>query len=91
MSDEFFDQLRESSRAKKLARQESNKEIALLLSGEYDIDVETIAPHQIRLSKNGIRLDLFLQTESYQVLNTGDRGSFRKTGIDQFIELFFNL
>lgn len=87
--DEFFDQLKESSRAKKLARQESNKELILLLSGENDIDVETIASHQLRLSKEGARVDIFLQKLSYHNLNIDERGKINN--LEEFIELFFNL
>jgi hypothetical protein len=89
MSDEFFDQLRESSRAKKLARQESNKDLILLLSGEFDIDIENIAPHQLRLSKFGRRCDIFLQKNSFHDLNNNTRGQIKD--IEEFIETFFNL
>lgn len=87
--DEFFDQLRESSRAKKLARQESNKELILLLSEENGIDVETIASHHLRLSKEGVRIDIFLQKLSYHNLNIDERGKINN--LEEFIELFFNL
>jgi len=89
MSDEFFEQLRESSRAKKLARQESNKELVLLLARENDIDVTTIAPHQLRLSKSGLRVDLFLIKNTFHNLNSNVRGNVKD--YDEFIEKFFNL
>jgi len=89
MNDEFFSQLRESSRAKKLARQESNKELVQLLCGEMDIDVTQIAPHQLRLSKNGQRCDLFLIKNSFHNLNSNVRGNVKD--YDEFIEKFFNL
>jgi hypothetical protein len=89
MSDEFFEQLRESSRAKKLARQESNKELVQLLCSEMDIDVIQIAPHQLRLSKSGLRVDLFLIKNTFHNLNSNVRGNVKD--YDEFIENFFNL
>lgn len=89
MSDEFFEQLRESSRTKKIARQESNKELVQLLCGEMDIDVIQIAPHQLRLSKSGLRVDVFLIKNTFHNLNSNVRGNVKD--YEEFIEKFFNL
>ena len=88
---EYWKDHRDSSKAGKLKKQKSDTELILLLCGEYDIDVETIAPHQLRLSGHGKRVDMFLQRESYQDLSTSLRGSYYKIGIEEFIETFFNL
>lgn len=89
MSDEFYQQLREDSRSRRFARQESNKELVQLLCGEMDIDVIQIAPHQLRLSKSGLRVDLFLIKNTFHNLNSNVRGNVKD--YELFIENFFNV
>lgn len=74
---EDFKAMREHSRNNRLKRQDDDKKIIQSICQEYSIDYKEIAPHHIRLSSNGIRIDIFPQHSRYHILNTQKRGSYR--------------
>lgn len=86
---EDFKEMREHSKRFKLAKQESEKETIKMFADEFDIDVLEIAPHHVRLSKSGKRIDLFPIRKRFHKITENIRGSYND--IQDLIIPYFNL
>jgi hypothetical protein len=72
---------------KKIKLYKDSKEICELICGELGIDFQIIDSYLFRLSKNGLRIDIFPTRKSYFILNSRKRGKY--IDLQEFIQKKF--
>lgn len=84
MDAEDWQDHRELEKAERLQRQKFNTELCLHIAAECGYEVETIAPHQLRITIRGLKLDYFPQSGKAMWLVKNKW--FRIDDIEMFLE-----